>query len=111
MSKARDVRRQLLTVMDTHELEVVGAGKDRTMIRKAIVAGFFFQVVKRDPHDGYRTIVDNKLVYVHPSSVLFRRQPDWVIYNELVMTTKEYMREISVIESKWLMELVPGFLR
>ncbi|KAL6191719.1 hypothetical protein ACLB2K_038109 [Fragaria x ananassa] len=111
MSKARDVRRQLLTVMDKHELEVVSAGKDRTMIRKAIVAGFFFQVAKRDPHDGYRTFVDNQLVYIHPSSVLFRRQPDWVTYNELVMTTKEYMREISVIESKWLMELVPGFFK
>lgn len=111
LSKARDVRRQLLTVMDKHELEVVSVGKDRTMIRKAIIAGLFFQVARKDPHEGYRTFVDNQIVYIHPSSVLFRRQPDWVIYNELVMTTKEYMRDISVIESKWLMELVPGFFK
>ncbi|KAK9931697.1 hypothetical protein M0R45_018964 [Rubus argutus] len=70
LSKARDVRRQLLTVMDKHELEAVSVGKDRTMIRKAIIAGLFFQVARKDPHEGYRTFVDNQIVYIHPSSVL-----------------------------------------
>ena len=31
------------------------------------------------------------------------------IYHELVLTTKEYMRSIIVIEAKWLIELAPEF--
>ena len=37
-------------------------------------------------------------VYIHPSSALFNHNPDVVCYHELVMTTKEYMREIIMIE-------------
>ena len=33
-------------------------------------------------------------MFIHPSSALFQRQPDWVIYHELVLTSKEYMREV-----------------
>ncbi|KAL6289285.1 hypothetical protein ACE6H2_006795 [Prunus campanulata] len=42
---------------------------------------------------------------------LFQRQPDWVIYHELVMTTKEYMREVMVVDPKWLVELAPRFFK
>ena len=44
--------------------------------------------------EGYKTLVEQQPVYIHPSSSLFQRQPDWVIYHELVLTTKEYMREV-----------------
>lgn len=33
-------------------------------------------------------------VHVHPNSSLFDEQPRWVIYYELVFTTKEYMRQV-----------------
>ena len=49
--------------------------------------------------------------YIHPSSSLFQRQPDWVIYHELVLTTKEYMREVCAIDPKWLIELAPRFFK
>ncbi|KAJ0960958.1 hypothetical protein J5N97_001170 [Dioscorea zingiberensis] len=82
LRRAQDVRKQLLTIMD-----------------------------RKDPQEGYRTIVENQPVYIHPSSALFQRQPDWVIYHELVMTTKEYMREVTVIDPKWLVELAPRFYK
>ena len=44
--------------------------------------------------EGYRTLTDGQQVYIHPSSSLFQNQPEWVVYHELVMTTKEYMREV-----------------
>ena len=59
-------------------------------IRKAITAGFFFRAARKDAQEGYRTLVENQPVYIHPSSALFPRQPDWVIYHELVMTTKDH---------------------
>ncbi len=39
-------------------------------------------------------MADQTPVFIHPSSALFQRQPDWVIYHELVLTSKEYMREV-----------------
>ncbi|KAK1325862.1 putative pre-mRNA-splicing factor ATP-dependent RNA helicase [Acorus calamus] len=94
-----------------YKLDVVSAGRDFTKIRKAITAGFFFHAARKDPQEGYRTLVENQPVYIHPSSALFQRQPDWVIYNELVMTTKEYMREVTVVDPKWLVELAPRFFK
>lgn len=94
-----------------YKLDVVSAGKNFMKIRKAICAGFFFHAARKDPQEGYRTLVENQPVYIHPSSALFQRQPDWVIYNELVMTTKEYMREVTVVDPKWLVELAPRFFK
>ncbi|KAK9131772.1 hypothetical protein Scep_011300 [Stephania cephalantha] len=111
LRRAQDVRKQLLTIMDRYKLDVVSAGKNFTKIRKAITAGFFFHAARKDPQEGYRTLVENQPVYIHPSSALFQRQPDWVIYNELVMTTKEYMREVTAIDPKWLVELAPRFFK
>ncbi|KAJ6760203.1 ATP-DEPENDENT RNA HELICASE [Salix purpurea] len=111
LRRAQDVRKQLLSIMDKYKLDVVSAGKNFTKIRKAIAAGFFFHAARKDPQEGYRTLVENQPVYIHPSSALFQRQPDWVIYHELVMTTKEYMREATVIDPKWLVELAPRFFK
>ncbi|PWA85819.1 ATP-dependent RNA helicase [Artemisia annua] len=92
LKRAQDVRNQLLSLMDRYKLDVVSAGNNYTKI----TAGFFFHAARKDPQGGYRTIVDNQPVYIHPASALFQRQPDWVIYHELVMTTKEYICEVTV---------------
>jgi hypothetical protein len=42
---------------------------------------------------------------IHPNSSLFEDLPRWVIYHELVFTTKEYMRNTIEIENKWLLEV------
>lgn len=80
-------------------------------VQKAICSGFFRNAARKDPQEGYRTLVDNQIVYIHPSSALFNRQPDWVLYHELVLTTKEYMRECTAIDPKWLVEFAPSFFR
>jgi len=60
----------------------------------AICSGFFFHAARKDPQEGYKTIVEQTPVFIHPSSALFQRQPDWLIYHELVLTSKEYLREV-----------------
>jgi len=111
MRRSQDVRKQLVQIMDRFGLDVVSAGRKYTKVRKAIVSGFFAKAARKDPQEGYRTIVENTPVYIHPSSSLFQRNPDWVMYHELVQTTKEYMREVTAIEPKWLVEFAPSFYR
>ena len=41
--------------------------------------------------------------------VLFKCAPEWVVYHEVVFTTKYFMREVTLIDPAWLTELAPHF--
>jgi ATP-dependent RNA helicase DHX8/PRP22 len=92
-------------------LDVVSAGKNTVRIQKAVCSGFFRNAARKDPRGGYRTVVDSHVVYIHPSSALFNHQPEFVVYNELVQTTKQYMREVTAVDPKWLLEFAPAFFK
>ena len=111
LKRTQDVRKQLLGIMDRHRLDVISCGKNTAKLQKAICSGFFRNTSKKDPQEGYRTLVDGQVVYIHPSSALFHQQPEWVIYHEIVLTTKEYMREVTTIDPRWLVEFAPTFFR
>lgn len=111
MLRAQDVRKQLVTIMDRYRLDLLSAGKNYKIVCKAITAGFFMNAAKKDPQEGYRTLVDQNHVYLFPGSALFSKSPEYVIYHELVMTTKEYMRNCLAIDAKWLYELAPAFYK
>ena len=58
-----------------------------------------------------KTIRLMKLNIKLTSFIFFQRQPYWVIYHKLVMTTKEYTQEVMVIDTKWLVEMAPRFFK
>jgi ATP-dependent RNA helicase DHX8/PRP22 len=111
LKRSSDIRKQLLGIMDRHKLDIITCGNQVAQVQKCILSGFFTKCAKRDAQEGYRTLVDQQVVFIHPSSAVFQRQPDWVIYHELVLTTKEYMREVIAIDPKWLIELAPNFFK
>lgn len=49
----------------------------------------------------YVTIKDNQIVNLHPSSVLDHK-PEWALYNEFVLTTKNYIRTVTDVRPEWL---------
>ncbi|KAL4424788.1 hypothetical protein ABPG77_000828 [Micractinium sp. CCAP 211/92] len=111
LRRAQDVRKQLVAIMDRYKLDLVSSGRNYQKIQKAICSGFFFHAARKDAQEGYKTVVENQPVFIHPSSALFQHQPQWVVYHELVLTTKEYMREVCEIDPKWLVEMAPRFFR
>ncbi|KAF0989303.1 hypothetical protein HZS_1471 [Henneguya salminicola] len=111
LRRAQDIRKQMLGIMDRHNLDVLSCGKNVAVVQMAICSGFFRNAAKKDPQEGYKTVVDGTNVYIHPSSSLFSRQPDWVLYHELVLTTREYMREVTQIDPKWLVEFAPTYFK
>ncbi|CAF5169122.1 unnamed protein product, partial [Rotaria sp. Silwood1] len=48
---------------------------------------------------------------LHPTSALFGCGfiPDYIVYHELIMTTKEYMQCVTCVDGHWLAELGPMF--
>ena len=100
-----------LTSTCRYKHDIVSAGKDYNRVRRAICSGFFRHAAKKDPQEGYKTLVEGTPVYIHPSSALFNRNPEWLIYHELILTTREYCHNVTAIEPKWLVEVAPQFLK
>jgi pre-mRNA-splicing factor ATP-dependent RNA helicase DHX16 len=109
MRRARDVRDQLLGLMERCEVELASAPGDVDAIRKAITAGFFYHAATLQRSGAYRTVKNPQTVHVHPSSGLAEAMPRWVVYHELVLTAKEYMRVVSEIKPEWLAEIAPHY--
>ncbi|KAF6766742.1 P-loop containing nucleoside triphosphate hydrolase protein [Ephemerocybe angulata] len=111
MRRAQDVRKQLLGIMDRYKHDILSAGRDYNRVRKAICSGFFRNAAKKDPQEGYKTLVEGTPVYIHPSSALFNRAPEWLVYHELILTTREYCHNVTAVEPKWLVEVAPQFFK
>jgi ATP-dependent RNA helicase DHX8/PRP22 len=111
MKRAEDVRKQLVQILDRLRLRVVSCGRDTTRVRQALCSGFFRNSARKDPQEGYKTLIEGTPVYMHPSSALNRKAAEHVIYHSLVETTKEYMHNVTVIEPKWLVEAAPTFFK
>lgn len=111
LKRAQDIRKQLLGIMERFKQPVVSCGNNYDLVRKAICGGYFRNAAKKDSQEGYKTVVEGTPVHVHPSSAIFQKQPEWLVYHELVLTSKEYMREVLSIEPKWLTEVAPNFFR
>jgi pre-mRNA-splicing factor ATP-dependent RNA helicase DHX15/PRP43 len=77
-------------------------------IRRALVAGFFMQVAHLQKTGTYLTVKDNQVVGLHPSCVLDHK-PEWVVYNEFVLTTKNFIRTVTSVRGEWLVEQAPHY--
>ncbi|KAI7970658.1 hypothetical protein EIK77_003058 [Talaromyces pinophilus] len=113
LQSADDVRMQLQRIMEREEIDLISTPfedkKYYENIRRALVAGFFMQIAKKDStgKSMYTTVKDNQHVLLHPSTVL-SHDAEWVLYNEFVLTTKNYIRTITAVKAEWL--LVSHFL-
>ncbi|KAL8892645.1 MAG: hypothetical protein Q9192_005587 [Flavoplaca navasiana] len=113
LTRARDVRDQLAKLCDRVEVTIstVGAA-DLVPIQKSLTAGFFPNAARlQKGGDSYRTVKNAMTVYLHPSSVLMEVRPRWVIFYELVLTSKEYMRSDMPVLPEWLVEAAPHFYK
>lgn len=70
------------------------AGKNTVRVQKTVCSGFFRNAAKKDPQEGYRTLVDSQVVYIHPSSAIFNRQPEWYVFYRFLVNF--YMYHISL---------------
>lgn len=107
---ADNVRLQLKRTMERFNLDLIStAFEDKhyyTNIRKAVVCGYFMQAAHREGAKGntYLTIKDQQVVSLHPSTGL-DTSPEFVVYNEFALTTKNFLRTVSAVKPEWLLSL------
>ncbi|EME78948.1 uncharacterized protein MYCFIDRAFT_60422 [Pseudocercospora fijiensis CIRAD86] len=113
LQQADNVRLQLKRIMEREEIELMSTKFDDknyyVNIRRALCAGFFMQVAKKDTSGKtYVTVKDNQSVLLHPSTVL-GQDSEWVVYNEFVLTSKNYIRTVTAVKPEWLLEIAPNY--
>jgi len=110
--QADSVRKQLANIMQRLQVDinstVFGHREYYPNILKALCLGFFMQVAHLEKQGNYLTVKDNQVVHLHPSSGL-NFKPEWVIYSEFVLTTKNYIRVTTSVKAEWLVELAPHY--
>lgn len=77
-------------------------------LHKAILAGLLSQIGHKS-EDGDYLGARQRRFWIHPSSVIGRKKPTWIMAAELVETTKLFARMVAKIEPDWI-EPVAGHL-
>eukprot|EP00898_Chlorokybus_atmophyticus_P001287 jgi/Chlat1/2159/Chrsp17S02733 len=111
MKRARDIRDQLVGLLERVEIESESNSHELDAIKKAITAGFFYHTARLQRTGAYRTVKNPQTVHIHPSSGLAQVLPTNVVYHELVYTSKEYMRQVTEIKPEWLVEIAPHYYK
>ncbi|PON70342.1 RNA helicase, ATP-dependent DEAH box [Trema orientale] len=109
MKRARDIRDQLEGLLERVEIELISNPNDLEAIKKSITSGFFPHSARLQKNGSYRTVKHPQTVHIHPSSGLAQVLPRWVVYHELVLTSKEYMRQVTELKPEWLVEIAPHY--
>jgi len=112
LKAADSVRTQLSRIMRRFNLPLVSTDFNSTdyylNIRRGLVAGFFMQCAHLERTGHYLTVKDNQVVGLHPSTVLDNK-PEWVLYNEFVLTSKNFIRTVTEIRPEWLLQAAPHY--
>ncbi|KAM4576787.1 putative ATP-dependent RNA helicase DHX37 [Odontesthes bonariensis] len=87
-------------------------------LRQIVLAGLGDHLARRvqiedmlDPkwRNGYKTPLIDDPVFIHPNSALFKTLPEFIIYQEIMETSKMYMRGVSAVEAEWVPKLLPQY--
>ncbi|KAI3467237.1 hypothetical protein Pfo_023900 [Paulownia fortunei] len=107
LKHARDIHSQIRRNAEQMGLRVTSCGDDMLPLRRCLAASFFLNAALKQPDGTYRALSSGLMVQIHPSSVLFRMKPECIIFDELVRTNQNYIRNVSRIDYLWLAELAP----
>lgn len=106
LQRAREIKHQLLRVMEKLNIPVVSSGADWDVVRKSICSGYAHQAAKISGLGKYVHLKNGMGLQLHPTSALFGLGdlPPYVVYHELLLTSKEYINVVTTVDPFWLME-------
>ncbi|KAG0650624.1 Pre-mRNA-splicing factor ATP-dependent RNA helicase prp16 [Hyphodiscus hymeniophilus] len=107
LRRAKEIREQLGDIMKMQRMSMISCGTDWDVIRKCICSGYYHQAAKVKGIGEYVNLRTSVTVQLHPTSALYGLGylPDYVVYHELILTSKEYMSTVTSVDPKWLAEL------
>ncbi|KAJ1811635.1 Pre-mRNA-splicing factor ATP-dependent RNA helicase PRP16, partial [Coemansia sp. RSA 2598] len=112
MRKAREVREQLIDLLKSAlKSDLPSAGANWDIVRQCICSAYFHQAARTKSLGEYTDLRTGMPCHLHPTSALYGMgyTPDYIVYHELVYTSKEYMQCVTAVDPRWLAEMGPMF--
>ncbi|MGF6591788.1 ATP-dependent RNA helicase HrpA [Pseudomonas sp. 2835] len=106
----RDAHRQLSLICRDLQLSINKEPADYPRLHKAILSGLLSQIGQKS-EDGDYLGARQRRFWVHPSSGLGKKRPQWLMTAELVETTKLYARMVAKIDSDWIEPLAGHLIK
>ncbi|MBO1925997.1 ATP-dependent RNA helicase HrpA [Thiomicrorhabdus sp. 6S2-11] len=119
MQLEHSLKRIGMQVGELHMYEEVKQGKSvierlsdihSIALHRSLMAGLLGNIANRDDERSYLGARNTKL-FIHPSSVLFKRRPKWILSAELVETSKLFARTNAEIDVRWVEQLAPHIIK
>lgn len=126
LTKAVSIRAQLKRYLERFGMNVeetlssnankqplsVGGPDKAEQIRRCLTTGFFAHAAKMQPDGTFRNVAGGTVLHAHPSSLMFNRKAEWVIFHEVMETgDKTFIRDVTKIQKGWLVEYAPEFYK
>ncbi|XP_019764304.2 ATP-dependent RNA helicase DHX33 [Dendroctonus ponderosae] len=111
----KEVRTQLTEICKSNGQKRSSCGGHLDQLRKCLLAGLFmnFAEIHGDTtlrrEKQYLTLDKGQAALIHPSSVLYGIQPAYLLFTEVVRTSKCYLRNLTIVEGEWLNEVAPEY--
>lgn len=121
LTRAVSIRAQLKRYLERFGInteESLAGGSSRIVdpvdkaeqIRRCLTTGYFAHAARMQTDGTFCTVDGGTILHAHPSSLMFNRKADWILFHEVMETSsKTYIRDISKIEKSWLLEYAPDF--
>ncbi|KAJ8266299.1 hypothetical protein GJAV_G00128830 [Gymnothorax javanicus] len=111
MGLVSQVRSQLREICIKLGMTLESSRGDMTNVRRCLAHGLFMNSAELQPDGSYVALDSHQPVAIHPSSVLFQAKPAYVVFNELLHTSKCYMRDLCLVDADWLHEAAPEYFQ
>lgn len=109
MGLVKDVQAQLKEICLKLNLKLESCGSDTESVRRCLAHGMFVNAAELQPDGTYLALDTHQPVAIHPSSVLFQSKPAYVVFNELLHTSRCYMRDLCLVDADWLLDAAPEY--
>ncbi|CAK8685220.1 putative ATP-dependent RNA helicase DHX35 [Clavelina lepadiformis] len=103
--QALKIRTQLCKYMAKFKIAMVSCNNDITKVLKCIVSGFFLNAAQLRGDGFYHGLYNKASLVIHPTSVLVRELPKWIVYTDILQSSKTFMRNVTAIEPEWLSDI------
>lgn len=108
---ATEIRKQLAQICQQNDIPLSTCGQNTDMVRKCLVTGYFMNVAELQRDKKYIMVESKQRVRIHPSSVLHKTLPHYILFSEVVQTSQCYIRQLSIVDEDVLNEIASDYFR
>jgi RNA helicase HrpA len=112
MDEIVNVKAQLAEIVSMMHIPILSGGPHEDYLI-SIARGLIQFVCIRSERGMYHSLTAARIM-IHPSSVMFGKDTDFIVAGEVVRTSRMYARSVSVLREEWLKKIsptLPGDLR